>query len=171
MRAEAMKSFVIGLIVAGAIATQAENLLPDSKISKDNGWSVWCSKPVKAAGGDISFSDGAISVKSPTLEKQDVNNIQLIRGIDLENGKAYSLKFKAKADKPGKVSIAYILKKSPYTKYAVAEIDLEAGEKSYDCTLNVKGVKSGEPETLRILFGALKDVSVTVSEMTIEPAN
>ena len=73
--------------------------------------------------------------------------------------------------KTGKITIGYILSKAPYADYGTATIDVEPGEKIYECTLAVKKDKDGKydlPRSLRFWLGELKDANITVSDVSLE---
>lgn len=167
-----MKSLAVSLFVAASITVSADNLLPDNNFSKQSGWSFWVEKITEDAGGSVVMQDGKIVAKSPAVSKQVHANIQLIKALDVNAEKKYKVKFKANADKAGKVTVAYLLQNAPYTNYADSmTIAVEPGEKVYECTLDVKKDKDGKydsPRTLRLWLGEMKDASITLSEVSLE---
>ena len=166
-----MKALAVSLFVAASITVSAENLLKDTKLSKEGGWFFWLGKPVLDAGGSCVLQDGKAAIKSPALEKQNAWDIQLIKPVDVDAGKKYKLTFKAKSEKAGNISISYGLNKDPYTGYAGASVALEPGEKAYECTLATEKDKDGiydSPRALRFALGNFKDANVTLSDMSFE---
>jgi hypothetical protein len=170
-----MKSMVKTLIVslfavAVCVNASAESLLKDTNFSKESGWSIWVEKPMSDAGGSLTLQDGKAIAKSVTVDKQQQTQIQLIKPMEMEADKKYLLKFKANADKTGKLAIAYVLSKSPYTLFASVDLNLVEGEKEYECTLDVKKDKDGKydsPRSLRFWFGNFKDATITVSDVSL----
>jgi len=164
-----LKTLVVSLLASGAISASAENLL-EGALSAENGWHFWIEKPAIDAGGTAVFQDGKVVVKSPVVEIQAPTNVQLIRELYVDAGKSYKLKFTANAEKAGKLLVSYLLSKSPYTSYASADIDLTPGEKSYECVLAVKmdKMKYESPRSLRLFFGAFKEATVSVSDVSLE---
>ncbi len=168
-----LKIVAVSLLAACAVAAPAENLLSGSGFSKEAGWYFWVEKPILDAGGSGEMQGGKALVKSPAFEKQAPSNIQLIKPLDIEADKSYQLKFKADAEKAGRLAVSYCLRKEPYTSYASAIIALEPGEKSYECTLAVRKDKNGDydaPRSLRLFFGAFADSSVSISGISFEEA-
>lgn len=165
------KILVMSLFVAMSITVSADNLLNDASFTKDGGWLFWVNQTVIDAGGSGTIMDGKAVAKSPVLDPQDISNIQLMKNVDLDAGKNYKVKFRVHTDKSGILSVVYLLRKAPYTSYGRTTITLESGEKEYECILAVQKDKDGKfdtPRTIRIFFGAFKDATVTVSDMTIE---
>jgi len=161
----------VSLFAAASVTMSAGNLFPDTKFSDTSGWGVWANTPVWDAGGSVKLQDGKAIVKSPVIEKQGDANIQVIKSIVLDADKSYILKFKANADKVGEITVVYALNKIPFVRYASAIVALKAGEKDYECKLAVKKDSNGnyaEPRALRMYFGAFKDATVTVSDVSIE---
>ena len=145
------------------------NLLTDTGFSKESGWISYVNTPAAEAGGSVTLRDGKAVVKSPAIETQSFNNIQLIKPVDTEADKSYKLKFNANAEKAGYLTISYCLLNAPYTGYANANIYLAPGQKEYECMLAVKKDKDGNygaPRSLRLFFGAFKDATVTVSDVS-----
>jgi len=165
-----MKTLAVSLFVAGGVTASADNLLTDTKFSKESGWHFWVNEPVVDAGGSGMLQDGKAVAKSPAIEKQNYMNIQLIRSIDVEADKSYKVKFRANAEKGGSLIVSYNLCKSPYTAYARADVYLNPGEKEYECTLAIKkgGGNYDAPRSLRLFFGAFKDATVSVSDVSFE---
>lgn len=166
-----IKTLTVLLFVVVSITAPADNLLTDTRLSNESGWSFWVNKTVSVAGGSGMLQDGKAVVKSPAIEKQNSTNIQLIKSIAVEADKSYKLKFKVNAEKSGKLSVIYCLNKSPFTYYASSIINIEYGEKEYDCTLAVKMDKDGNydaPRSLRLLLGDFKDTTVSISDVSFE---
>ena len=165
------KTIALSLVLAGTITVSAENLLKDTKVSTEGGWIFWLNKPALDAGGSCVLQDGKATVKSPSLEKQNAWDIQVVKPVDVDAGKKYKLTFKAKSEKAGKLIVSYGLNKPPYTDYAGATVALEPGEKAYECTLAVAKAKDGNydsPRALRFAIGDFKDATVTLSDVSLE---
>lgn len=165
------RTLAMSLFVAMSITASADNLLKDTTFSEDGGWGFWVNDPVVNAGGSGILADGKAVAKSPALDKQNHSNIQLIKNIDVDADKRYKVKFKANSDKAGPLTVTYLLSKAPYTGYADTIINIEPGEKVYECILAVKKDKDGKldtPRSLRMFFGAFKDATVTVSDISFE---
>jgi hypothetical protein len=168
-----MKTVFLLAFVFSVIAVSADNLLKDTRFSKENGWSVYLKQPVVNAGGSINFQDGRAIVKSPAIESQP-GDIQLILPIDVDAEKSYQLKFKANSEKAGKLTINYCLSKSPYSYYGGVDIGLESGEKSYDCKVEARLAGNGtydKPRSLRLFFGGFKDATITLSDISFAPVS
>lgn len=165
------KTLAVSLFVAMSITASADNLLKDASFSNANGWYCWVEKPALDAGGSLTLQEGKAVAKSAVVKNQTPSNLQLIKDINVDADKSYKVKFKANSDKAGVLTVTYILSKAPYTGYACAAINLEPGEKEYECTLAVKNDKDGKinaPRSLRMFFGAFKDATVTVSDISFE---
>lgn len=147
---------------------QAANLLPGTAVTQANQWRHWVSPQVMKAGGGLSFDNGSVKIK--TTASQGSGDIQLLIALDLEPSRAYQLKFRAIADKDGKMPILYNMRKSPFTSYAFKIIDLQAGDKEYSCKLTVRKNKDGSynsPRCLRLYFGRLQKTTVTLSDISL----
>lgn len=166
-----MQVITVSLCLAAAITVSAENLLKDTNFSKENGWNFWVEKIAEKAGASVTMQDGKVTAKSPALDKQVHANIQLIKAFEVSADKTYKAKFKANADKAGNIRMVYCLQDKPWTTYATAYIELQPGEKDYECTIEVKKDKDGKynsPRTLRFSLGDMKDVTVTLSNISFE---
>jgi hypothetical protein len=165
------KTLAMSLFVAMSITASADNLLKDASFSNESGWFCWVEKPALDAGGSLTLQDGKAVAKSAVVKNQTPSNLQLIKDVVVEADKSYKITFKANADKAGSLTVTYILSKAPYTGYADTIVTLEPGEKVYECTLAVKKGKDGKyeaPRSLRLFFGAFKDATVTVSDISLE---
>ena len=165
------KTLAVSLFAAMSITVSADNLLTDTKFSSESGWLTWVEKPALDAGGFLKLEDGKALAKSPAVNKQVRWNLQLFKDIAVDADKSYKVTFKANSDKAGKITIGYILSKAPYADYGTATIDVEPGEKIYECTLAVKKDKDGKydlPRSLRFWLGELKDANITVSDVSLE---
>jgi hypothetical protein len=163
-----LKPLAMLIVVAGAIPVSADNLLPSTGISVENGWSIYMNDSAREAGALVLFQGGAAVVKSPGIQ-QSVDRIQIIKPIDIEADRSYKLKFEASAEKAGRLVVGYCRNEAPFTFYASASVDLEPGEKGYECTLEVNRGKSyDDPRSLRLFFGAFEDATVSISNVTFE---
>jgi hypothetical protein len=166
-----IKAAVASLCVAGAVAAFAENLFPGTEMDAKSGWMIWVNKPVLDAGGSGNLEDGNIVVKSPSYDKQNAYNIQIMGKVDVPADKTYVLKLKIKSDKEGKVYVNYSKQGAPYTSYAGGVIMVQPGEKEYTCKLAVKKDKDGNydgPRVVRIVPGDLKDAELTFFDVSLE---
>ena len=161
------------LIAVGMLAVahlvSAGDLLVDTQFSKESGWSFWVNQPVVMSGGSVTLQGGVAIAKSPAMENQNTMDIQLIKSIDIEANKSYTVKFTANADTAGKLTVSYCLSKAPYTSYASTDIVVGPGENEYECTLNVKEDRHwgyDAPRSLRLFLGAFKDATITVSNVS-----
>lgn len=165
-----LKTIAAALVFTAAVTLSADNLLKDTGISNDSGWSFYMPKAVTDAGGSVTFQNGRVIAKSPAVANQIASNIQIIRPVDLEAGKSCKLKFKANTGKAGRITVTYCLSKAPYSYYGGADINLEPGEKEYECILEIKRADNGsydKPRSLRLFMGDFKDATVTVSDVIL----
>jgi hypothetical protein len=166
-----MKIIAVLLFAAATLTVSADNLLKNTTFSKADGWFFWVNKSVADAGGAGTLQDGKAVAKSPAIEKQKPTDIQLIKPINVEADKSYKFTFKANVEKAGHLIITYGMSNSPYTGYASSGINLEPGKTNYECILVIKRDTAGNydaPRSLRLYFGAFKDATVTVSDVSFE---
>jgi hypothetical protein len=169
MKSITKKLLVSFLIATAGVSVSAENLFKGTNFSADSGWCFWIDNSVKDAGGSITFQDGKVTLKSPASATQASWQIQLFKHIEIDVDKSYKLKFKANAGKPGKISVSYQGKNNAF--YAKVTIDVEQGDKDYECTFMVKNDKDGKyesPRSLHLYLGGIKDATVTLSDVSIE---
>jgi hypothetical protein len=163
------KTFAIALLAMTAgISAMAENLLGTGNL---NNWSFIVHKPVSEAGGSAMVENGKAIVKSPAIKEQKFDTIQLVRYVEVEADRSYKLQFVAKSDKAGKITVAYCLSKPPYAWYANTSVELEPGEKDYECVLSVKRDKEGNydiPRSIRMYFGSFENAAVIISDVSLE---
>ncbi len=150
------------------ITSSVKNVLKDTNFSPDSGWVFWIHNSVKDAGGSITFQEGKVVVNLPATALL-ASKVRILKQLEIDVDSSYKLKLKAKSSKPGKMGVVYQMNSEPYTVYAIANIDLEQGEKDYECTLTVKNDRAGKydsPRSLNFYFGGLVAATVTLSDVS-----
>lgn len=171
-----MKSFtkiaVAMLVAAGAAysVNAADNLLKSTAIGKETGARVFIHTPVAKEGGKITFENGKANVLVTDIKNQRPEWMQIYFDVQLDEGKTYKFMFKANSDKDGVITIHYLLGKAPYTSYAFKNIDIKAGENTYECEFTPKKVKDlyDSPRSLRFFLGKVPGSKLVLSDVSLE---
>ncbi len=154
----------------GGSAFSGENRLPSMTLDKESGWLVWLSDKMTADGAKAEFKDGKAVVSVPNQEKPKFSELQLVRPLDVEADKTYSLKVRIASDKPGTIVVGYGMRTGARTTYGSTKIRITPGENVYDAPLQVgKGPdgKYDSPRVLRIHLGEVPGATLTLSEITL----
>ena len=170
-----MSVVVTVCLLAGCLSACADNLLPESSFTRNEGggWYFYIAGQVAEAGGSGGFQDGKVVVKVPAMEKPNAAAIQLIRPFEIDPDLTYTVKFKVASDREGKLFVSYALRNAPFTTYGRASVDVKAGAGDYVFPLVVKKDAQGKfdsPRALRLCFGAFTNATVSVSEISIDEA-
>lgn len=165
------KIMVLSLFACAAMAGAENSLLGDGNFSEGNKWICWIDSSISAAGGSLTLRQDRAIAKIPRESNANFSHsVQLIKMIDLEPDRKYSLQFKADTTAAGKLNIIYCLAKAPYTHDTDNPIQLEPGKHNYECVISMKKASDGSskaPRSLRFFFGDLKGAEVTIYDISL----
>ena len=170
-----MKKSILALsfsmvMAAGSLFAQG-NLLGNGELNKGS-WNNWNDQKYLKDGAKVSFTDGKFSAEIPAMEKKNIFAIQLIKAVELEEGKTYECTFTATADKEGTIRVTYLLSKAPWTAYCATDVKITAGTNEYKCKITPKKDKDGKyekPQTFRLFLGNMVG-NVTLEKISLTEA-
>jgi hypothetical protein len=145
------------------------------EVSAKAGWSNWNHPDYIKAAGRATFNDNAIQVfvaDKTKLEKTFEYGLQVIKTMELEEGKTYIMTFKTVSDGEGKLVVKYILSKAPYHAYSNTTLNIKEGEQKHTVKITPKPSKDGYemPRSLRLFCGLLGGTKVTISDLMLAEA-
>lgn len=163
-----LSAVALMLLLSIVSASASENPFAPIPFTSETGWGSWIAPPAREAGASIQLQNGSFIVKAPEKKQGDAA-LQITWPLNVEADRSYKLKFSADADKAGKLVIVYVLSVKPWTRYASVSVDVEPGNKEYECAIEVKKDVDGKydaPRSLRLLLGEFEGAAVTISNLS-----
>lgn len=155
---------------SGCLTTNA-NILKSSNVTKKDGWKYWVHKENKKSGAKFTWSKDGITVKIPECKFKKGYAIQVYTSTDsLTAGKKYKVSFDLKTDKAAKITLSYILARTPYTSYAKQTVKIDPAKKQYECIITPKKIKDKyeAPRSLRFFLGSIPSGKISISNVKVE---
>ena len=121
-----------------------------------------------------NWNNNQYSVKIPEYKRKVEHSVQLyIKNDKLEFGEKYRVSFELNTDKPGQISINYILGRHPYTCYAKAKLEIKPNKKKYECIIAPLKVKGEHylPRTLRFFLGNIQKNTISIKNIKLVTIN
>ncbi len=165
-------AMLIGAVCLGVSTFTANaNILKSSNVSKKDGWKYWIHKENNKAGAKLTWTKEGVSVNVPKCKFKIDYAIQVYKRTNsLVAGKKYKVSFNLESDKAAKITISYLLARTPYTRYTSQTVKIDPAKKQYECIITPKKIKDKYelPRSLRFFLGSIASGKVSLSNVKVE---